>query len=387
MNDKTKLTSGTRPKAIAAKALITANSIVQDPILILEDGKLQRVTTLEQEALPEDVLYLPHCTLSVGFFDVHVHGAGGRDVMEGTPEAINTVARTLAHYGTTQFLATTVTAEIDHTLRALARIADAIESPAAESCAQITGIHLEGPFLSHEKRGTHEPELLQKPSIELFDRFRLAARGHIKLMTVAPELPDALAMIEHASQQGVRISIGHSDAVAAQAQAGIDAGAVSATHTFNAMRGLTQREPGMLGIVLDRKDLYAELICDGIHTTPEAVRLWFRMKGEEHAILITDGMAATGMSDGEYLLGSMKVKVTNGVAMYNGVLAGSTLTMDRAVANVQAFTGCSLATAVRMASRNPGNMLQTPISETAADFNIFDDTGKRIGTILRGEVL
>jgi N-acetylglucosamine-6-phosphate deacetylase len=387
MTDQTKLTSGTRPKAIAAKALITANSIVQDPILILEDGKLRRVTSLEREALPEDVLYLPHYTLSAGFFDVHVHGAGGRDVMEGTPEAINTVSRTLAHYGTTQFLATTVTAEIDHTLRALARIADAIESPAAESCAKITGIHLEGPFLSHEKRGTHEPELLQKPSIELFDRFQQAARGHIKLMTVAPELPDALAMIEHASQRGVHISIGHSDAVAAQAQAGIDAGAVSATHTFNAMRGLTQREPGMLGVVLDRKDLYAELICDGIHTTPEAVRLWFRMKGEEHAILITDGMAATGMSDGEYLLGSMKVKVTNGVAMYNGVLAGSTLTMDRAVSNVQAFTGCSLATAIRMATRNPGDMLQTPISETAADFNIFDDTGKRIGTILRGEVL
>lgn len=387
MTDTPKLTSGTRPKAIAAKTLITADTIIQDPILILEDGKVQRVTTLEQEALPDNTLYLPHCTLGAGFFDVHVHGAGGRDVMEGTPEAINTVARTLAHYGTTQFLATTVTAEIDHTLRALERIADAIESTAVESCAQITGIHLEGPFLSHEKRGTHEPELLQKPSIELFDRFQQAARGHIKLMTVAPELPDAIAMIEHASKGGVRISIGHSDAVATQAQAGIDAGAVSATHTFNAMRGLTQREPGMLGVVLDRKDLYAELICDGIHTTPEAVRLWFRMKGEERAMLITDGMAATGMSDGQYLLGSMKVNVTNGVAMYNGVLAGSVLTMDRAVANVQAFTGCSLATAVRMATRNPGNMLQSPINESAANFNIFDETGKRIGTILRGEVL
>lgn len=386
MTIQAKLTSGTRPKAIAAKALITADSIVHDPVLILDDGKVQRVTTLEQEALPDDILYLPHYTLGAGFFDVHVHGAGGRDVMEG-PEAINIVSRTLARYGTTQFLATTVTAEIDLTLHALERIADAIESPPEEACAQITGIHLEGPFLSHEKRGTHEPHLLQKPSIALFDRFQQAARGHIKLMTVAPELPEALGMIEHASKSGVCISIGHSDAVAAQAQAGIDAGAVSATHTFNAMRGLTQREPGMLGVVLDRKGLYAELICDGVHTTPEAVRLWFRMKGEEHAMLITDGMAATGMSDGEYLLGSMKVIVTNGVAMYNGVLAGSTLTMDRAVANVQAFTGCSLAAAVRMASRNPGNMLRTSISQTTANFNIFDETGKRIGTILRGEVL
>lgn len=387
MTDQTKLPSGTRPKAIAAKALITADSILQDPILILEDGKVQRVTSLEQEALPEGVLYLPHCTLGAGFFDVHVHGAGGKDLMDGSPDAIHTVSRTLAHYGTTTFLATTVTAEVEHILHALERIANAIESSAGRTCAQITGIHLEGPFLSHEKRGVHEPHLLQKPSIELFDRFQQAARGHIKLMTVAPELPDALAMIEHASKNGVRVSIGHSDAIATQARAGIAAGAVSATHTFNAMRGLTQREPGMLGVVLDAKDLYAELICDGIHTTPEAVRLWFRMKGEDRAILITDGMAATGMPDGQYLLGSMNVNVSKGVAMYNGALAGSVLTMDRAVANVQAFTGCSLATAVRMASRNPGNMLQALLNETAADFNIFDETGKRIGTILRGEVL
>ena len=215
--------------------------------------------------------------------------------MEGTPEAIDTVARTLARYGTTQFLATTVTAGVDHTLHALEAIANAIESDATERGAEILGIHLEGPFLSHEKRGVHNPELLEKPSVVLFDRFQEAARGHIKLMTVAPELQDALEMIAHASQQGVRISMGHSDAVARQARAGIAAGAVSATHTFNAMRGLTQREPGMLGVVLDTKDLYAELICDGIHTTPEAVRLWFRMKGEERAMLITDGMAATGM--------------------------------------------------------------------------------------------
>lgn len=387
MTDETKLASGTRPKAIAAKTLITPHSVVHEPLLILEDGKVQQVTSLERDVLPEGTLYLPEATLSAGFFDVHVHGAGGRDVMEGTPEAIDTVARTLARYGTTQFLATTVTAGIDHTLHALESIANAIESAATERGAEILGVHLEGPFLSHEKRGVHNPELLEKPSISLFDRFQDAARGHIKLMTVAPELPDAEEMIAHASQQGVRISLGHSDAVARQARAGIAAGAVSATHTFNAMRGLTQREPGMLGVVLDTKDLYAELICDGIHTTPEAVRLWFRMKGEERAILITDGMAATGMPDGEYLLGDMNVQVKDGVAMYAGVLAGSVLTMDRAVANVQAFTGCGLNTAVRLASRNPKQMLHLPFDEAQASFNVFNGAGSRVGTILRGEVL
>lgn len=390
MNNALMLTTGTQPRAIAAHALITSGDVLSNPLILLDEGRVERISSLERESQPEGTLYLPHCTLGAGFLDVHVHGAGGRDVMEATPEAISTVARTLAGYGTTRFLATTVTAEIDHTLRALESIADAIEADAPQSAARIVGIHLEGPFLSHEKRGVHPPALLQKPSIELFERFQEAARGHISLMTVAPELPGALELMKHATAAGVRVSMGHSDAVALQAREGINTGAVSATHTFNAMRGLTQREPGMLGVVLDANDLYAELICDGIHTTAEAVRLWLRMKGEEHAILVTDGMAATGMPDGDYLLGDMKVTVSNGVAMHNGVLAGSVLTMDRAVANVQAFTGCTLQTAVRLATRNPSQMLGTPsVRESAhsADFNIFNAEGQRIGTILRGMVL
>jgi len=387
MNDQTKLTPGTQTKAIAAKALITADEIIHHPLLLLNDGRVEHVTSYERDMLPNDCLYLPESTLSAGFFDVHVHGAGGSDVMEGTPEAITNVARTLAGYGTTEFLATTVTAGIDHTLHALEHIANAIEDEPVESCARILGIHLEGPFLSHEKRGVHTPELLQKPSVELFNRFQEAARGHIRLLTIAPELPDATELIHHATAVGVRCSIGHSDALATQTRAGIAAGAVSATHTFNAMRGLTQREPGVLGVVLDTRDLYAELICDGVHTTPEAVRLWFRMKGDERAILITDGMAATGMPDGEYLLGDMRVHVENRVAMHNGVLAGSVLTLDRGVKNMQDFTQCDLATAVRLATRNPKRMTGYATDNTLADFNIFNTDGSRIATILRGRVL
>ena len=205
-------------------------------------------------------------------------------------------------------------------------------------------------------------------------------------MTIAPELPGALDVIAHATHLGVRVSLGHSDALADQARAGIEAGARSATHTFNAMRGLTQREPGLLGVVLDDATLYAELICDGVHTTPEAVRLWWRMKGSERGLLITDGMAATGMPDGEYMLGGLKAQVKDGVAMHEGALAGSVLTMNRAVSNVQAFTGCSLAEAVRMAARNPARMLQMG-SESGADFNLFNEHGTLTGTILRGQLL
>jgi N-acetylglucosamine-6-phosphate deacetylase len=358
------------------------------PLLFLEDGVVTRVTTQDATAAPSDTMQLTESTLSPGFLDVHVHGAGGRDVMEGSNEAIATVGRMLAKYGTTRFLATTVSAGIDHTLSALDGIANAIERGLGDDhSAMPIGIHLEGPFLSHEKRGVHPPEVLQKPTIELFDRFHAAARGHIQLMTVAPELPGALDLIAHATAKGVRVSLGHSNALAAEARAGIAAGGVSATHTFNAMRGLTQREPGMLGVVLDAQELYAELICDGVHTTPEAVRLWLKMKGLQRALLVTDGMAATGMPDGDYMLGEMLVMVSNGVALHEGTLAGSVLTMERAVANVQSFTGIDLPAAVRLASYNPAAMLGMGAWGDVADFNVFNDAGAMTGTILRGRML
>ena len=374
-------------EAIAAKALITADGLVPRPLILIEDGRVSRVTTQFETPAPADTLHLPDSTLCAGFLDVHVHGAGGADVMNGTAEAVATVARMLARHGTTRFLATTVTAPVDRILAALDVIAGTIENAPAEGGAAPIGIHLEGPFLSHEKRGVHPTALLQPASIELFERFYQAARGHIRLMTVAPELPGALDLIAHAVAQGVRVSLGHSDAVATEARAGIAAGAVSATHTFNAMRALGHREPGMLGVVLDAEALYAELICDGVHTTPEAVRLWLRMKGTERAMLVTDGMAATGMPDGNYVLGDLQVVVKDGVCMSDGVLAGSVLTMDRAVSNVQAFAGIDLPTAVRLAFRNPAAMLGLDDDKAFADFNVYDSAGVMIGTILRGQLL
>ena len=184
----------------------------------------------------------------------------------------------------------------------------------------------------------HPPEYLQAPSVELFDRFWQAARGTVRLITIAPELPGALELITHAASLGVRVSLGHSDATAVQARAGIDAGGVSATHTYNAMRGLEHREPGMLGVVLDDQDLYAEIIADGKHVDPVAVRIFWREKGAARAILITDGLSATGMPEGHYTLGGFDVEVKDGVGWHNGIVAGSVLTMDRAVRNFADFT-------------------------------------------------
>jgi N-acetylglucosamine-6-phosphate deacetylase len=264
----------------------------------------------------------------------------------------------LASRGTGSFLATTVTAPIDATLRALSGLAKLVAQPPddVKNKAWPIGIHLEGPFLSHAKKGVQPAEHLLAPNIETFDRFFDAAEGHIRLMTMAPELPGAVELAAHATARGVRVSLGHSDATAAETRAVIAVGAASATHTFNAMRPLDHREPGILGTVLTTDSLFAEIICDGIHTAPELVKLWWRAKGPERAILVTDAMSAAGMPDGEYQLGGFAVQVANGRAMARGVLAGSVLTLDRALTNFLEFTGAKLEDGLRLLTANPATM-------------------------------
>jgi N-acetylglucosamine-6-phosphate deacetylase len=203
----------------------------------------------------------------------------------------------------------------------------------------------------------HTEALLEPPSLSLFDRFWQASEGQIRLMTIAPELPGAEELIAHATKLGVRCSMGHSDAKVCEAEAGFRAGARSATHTFNAMRALDHREPGIAAFVLDKSALFAEIICDGIHVDPIMVRLYFKAKGEDRIILVTDGMSATGMPDGTYMLGDMVVEVHDGRCTSHGTLAGSVLTLDRGVHNFMQFTGASLNTAVAAATHNPARLM------------------------------
>lgn len=394
--------SGIRTQAITANRLITSDRIVERPLIFFEEGRIVQITTRDERAAPAGTLEFSG-TLAPGFLDIHVHGAGGHDLMEPGRSNVQHVARSLAKFGTTSFLATTVTAPMDHTLRALEQIADLIEQTPEGDAARIAGVHIEGPFLSHSKRGVHPAGDLQPPDVRLFDRMFAAARGNIRLMTIAPELPGALHLIAHAAAKGVRISLGHSNALAVDARAGLTAARAagasaqnphaSATHTFNAMRALDHREPGILGVVLDDSDLYAELICDGIHVLPELVRLWWRCKGVERGILITDGLAAAGMPDGMYKLGDMDVEVRNGAGYHGDTLAGSTLTMDRALQNFLAYTGASLPEALRLTTVNPAHMLGIAASAgklevgTDANLNVLTDTGERKATILRGVLL
>ena len=345
------------PTVLTARRLYDGSRLHDHPIVVLEDGRIASISTRATSAVPAgaSVLDFPEATLAPSFFDIHIHGAAGHDVMEATPQALAAIGSFLATRGTARFLATTVTAPIDATLRAVAGLAKLIASPPTEGAVPL-GIHLEGPFLSHAKRGVHPPAFLLEPDIALFDRIYDAAEGRVRLMTLAPELRGAAQLAAHATARGVRISVGHSNATAAETRAAIASGATSATHTFNAMRTLDHREPGILGTVLTDDSLFAELICDGIHSAPEMTKLWWRAKGPARAILVTDAMSATGMPDGEYRLGEFTVQVANGRAMSEGVLAGSVLTLDRALANFLAFTGATLDQGLRLLTGNPASL-------------------------------
>jgi len=375
---------------VAAGQLVTIDGLLHEPVITVEDGIITAVETRASHARAV-TQELARCTLAPGYFDIHMHGASGHDVMEAEPSALDIVSGYLARAGVTEYLATTVTASLDVTFRALEGIARYMRRAPEPGAARIAGIHIEGPFVSHAKKGMHPAEYIVPPSVKLLDRFWEASEGNIRLMTIAPELPEALETIARASELGIRASIGHSNATKAQAVAGLEAGATTATHTFNAMRPLDHREPGILGVVLDREDVYADLICDGEHVSPEAVRLWFKAKGPKMGILITDSLEATGMPDGVYKLGETTVHLRGGRCTTDaGVLAGSVITLDHAVANLRRFTGTDISTAVRMASANPMRMLGLPDPVTVgqpANFNIFDAHGRRSGAIVRGRLL
>jgi N-acetylglucosamine-6-phosphate deacetylase len=258
--------------------------------------------------------------------------------------------------------------------------------------ASPLGIHLEGPFISHEKRGVHPPEDVLSPSAQAFECFWQASAGTIRMMTIAPELPGAVETIQYARRLGVHSSLGHSNATYQEAQSGISAGADHATHTFNAMRALDHREPGILGAVLEDNELTADIIADGIHVHPSVLKLFLRAKGADRAILITDAISATGMPNGVYKLGGIEVQVRNGRCEYQGKLAGSVLTLDRALRNVMAFAGWQLQQAIKLATLNPAQRLgisdQRGILAPGrrADLVVLTPEGEVVHTIIGGEI-
>jgi len=335
-----------------------------------------------------DVVDLGDCWLVPGFIDMHVHGGGGAQCNTDDPDEVRTMARFHAEHGTTAMLATTVAAPMEELEVALRTIAACVGSGST-----VLGAHLEGPFLSAERPGAMDPSVFLQPGPEALGRLLKAGGGSVRMMTLAPELPGALASIESLAEAGAVASVGHSDARYEEVAEAVRAGARSATHTFNAMRPLHHREPGVVGAVLDLAELNCELICDGIHVNPAALRLVLRAKGLQGVRLVTDAMQAAGMPDGSYRLGDAEVDVVDGRATIpgHGSIAGSTLTMDAAVANAVKFLDVTLQDAVLMASGNPARVLGLENSKGAvaagydADLVVLDEDLTCCGTMVGGE--
>jgi N-acetylglucosamine-6-phosphate deacetylase len=287
-----------------------------------------------------------------GYIDVHVHGGGGAQCNASRPEEIEEVARFHARHGTTGLLATTVAAPADDLVDALAAIAGC-------TAPNLLGAHLEGPFLSRERPGAMDPGTFLEPSAGQLERLLAAGAGAVRMMTLAPELPGALDAVARLARAGVVPSIGHTSATDAQVRDAVRAGATAATHAFNAMPPFHHRSPGAVGAVLDLPEVSCELICDGLHVDPVAMRLLHRAKGPFGVRLVTDAMVAAGMPDGDYKLGDRPVTVSGGRATLagEGSIAGSTLTMERAVQNAVRFLGIPVAEAVLIASTNSARLL------------------------------
>jgi N-acetylglucosamine-6-phosphate deacetylase len=336
-----------------------------------------------------------------GFVDLHVHGGGGASFTEGTGDEARQAAAFHRGHGTTTMLASLVTAplaELEARAALLAGLADD---------GLIAGLHLEGPFLSPVRRGAQDPRHMLAPDVAVFERLRAAARGHLRIITLAPELPGAMDLIKAARQAGVTVAVGHTDATADVTLAAIDAGATHATHLFNGMRPFHHREPGAVGALLDRDEVTCEIIADGVHLHDIAIRLAARAAGPGRLVLVSDAMAAAGMPDGRYQLGSKRVTVTGGVARLQedpsdpsrsdaaareGAIAGSTATLADVVRHAIA-AGLPVLDVASAASTTPARVLglgdRTGALRPglAADLVVCDDDFRPRAVMRQGEWL
>jgi N-acetylglucosamine-6-phosphate deacetylase len=339
---------------ISGGTLLTPHKTLTDHTLIIEEGKIAELAEGRVMPWPGDqMIDASGHWVAPGFIDVHVHGSMGHDAMDATPDAIGGMGRFFAQHGVTSYLPTTTSASEGAIQAAIDNVSGC---PQPADGAQHLGLHLEGPYLNLDHRGAQHPDHIRPPHPAEYERWFQS--GHIRLITVAPELEGAQPFIAAGVEQGIEFAIGHSGASYEQVVEAADWGARQATHTFNGMLGVHHRTPGTLGGVLTDERIYCQVIVDGIHVHPAMVKLLIRAKGIRRTILITDAIRAAGLLDGTYDLGGQAVTVQNGVArIANGSLAGSTLTLDTALRNAMQYAGLSLQEALLMVTAVPAQAL------------------------------
>lgn len=373
------------------KCIINGKIILHDEIVnknvFIEDDKITEISNRQPE--DEDIIDAKGAYVSPGFIDVHTHGRGGSDTMYATFDDLNTISKATLKTGVTSFLPTTMTMPVDDIAKAIENIAvnkDKVEG------AQVLGTHLEGPFFNKKYKGAQPEECMILPTVDNYLSFVQDHQDIIRKISIAPELEHSLELISYLKDKNTVVSLGHTNATYEQAQAAIDAGATSGTHTYNAMTPLTHRAPGVVGAVMINDSVYAELILDGVHVNYAAAKALLRTKGKDKLILITDSLEAAGLENGKYLLGNQDVYVKDGEArLIDGTLAGSIVSMNVAVKNAYEHLGLTLNEAVNLASYNPAQSLNEPLLGEIkvgnyADIIFFDDNIKIQQTMIKGQL-
>lgn len=378
-------------KAFHAEKIVVPDGVARDSYLVVDD---RRISAVLGERPACDVVECGDAWIVPGYVDTHIHGFADHDVMDCDPDGVNAASEELVRHGTTSWLATTLTASLEQTAAACSSVRAARDARTDGFVgARLAGIFLEGPFFCEKRKGAQNGKYLVDPNIEWLHIWQEAADGMIVKSAIAPEREWAASYIKAAVAEGVVCAIGHTDATYDEAVAGLEAGASVFVHTYNAMSPLTHRAPGVVGCAMTAPDSYAELICDGHHVHPAAVCALVRAKGWHHVALVSDCLRCGGMPDGNYMLGELPIVLEGGVAHLRdeGNLAGSVLTLDRAVQNVVAWGVATPEQAIRMASEVPARScgLEGTCGLLApgrlADFNVLDSDLTLRGTYLGGE--
>ncbi|WP_431780985.1 N-acetylglucosamine-6-phosphate deacetylase [Streptomyces chumphonensis] len=348
----------TKQFTLTGARVVTPDGVLDGGRVTVADGRITAVAAAPATAAPDpaDVDLAGHW-LVPGFVDLHNHGGGGASFTSGTPEDVLTAVRTHREHGTTTLVASTVTGDLDTLARQAGLLSELVEQ------GDLAGVHFEGPFISPCRKGAHSEALLRDPDPAEVRKLVDAARGTAAMCTLATERPGGLDAVRVLVEHGVIAAVGHTDATYEQTREAIEAGATVATHLFNAMPPLGHRAPGPIAALLEDERVTVELINDGTHLHPAALRLAFDRAGRDRTAFITDAMDAAGFGDGRYRLGPLDVDVVDGVARIAtddgtpGSIAGSTLTLDAALRRAVTEDGIPVEDAVRAVSTTPARLL------------------------------
>lgn len=362
------------------------NKILMNSFLVIEDGKIVDITG-EYKGEYED--YSGHI-IGPGFFDTHIHGFEGYDIMDLKPENVEHISHNIVKMGVTSFLATTLTSSrltLEEALRIVKNQKDNLDG------AKLQGVFLEGPFFTEKYKGAQNANYMTAPDSKMIEDLQELSGGLIKKVAIAPEYENSVSFIKDMKKMGIYVALGHSDAGYEEARAAVEAGANIFVHTYNGMSGLHHREPGMVGAAMHLKEAYSELICDGYHVHPVAADILMQAKGREKIALITDCMMAGGMPEGNYMLGEYEVDVRDGQErLESGSLAGSVLRLSDGVKNVVNWGAATIHEAIMMASYVPACSLGLDDAigvidiGRAADIIVMDRSLNLLRTYVDGEL-